>query len=107
MKNISKILTSRIEQILKSNHVFAGQSDVTVSSRVKSPYSLWRKLLRHRKKLANAKNEASPGTRIALTSLSLNSVPDTIAFRVVLSARRLSPLEDDESLRTREKMLCY
>ena len=35
MKNISKILTSRIEQILKSNHVFAGQSDVTVSSRVK------------------------------------------------------------------------
>ena len=35
MKHIVRVLSSRIEQILQSDSVFIGQSDVTVSSRVK------------------------------------------------------------------------
>lgn len=91
--------------------------DVTVTSRVKEPYSLWRKMLRYRKEAADAKNKAAEKnmdddaddrrSRNVPSTLSLKWVPDSIAFRVVLSAQRLSPLEDDESLRTREKMLCY
>ena len=103
MKSIVRVLTSRIEQLLRSDSVFIDQiEDVTVSSRVKEPYSLWKKLLRYRKKSAEIKSQVSDAS-----TLSLKWVPDAIALRVVLRAMRLSPLEDDESLRTREKMLCY
>jgi len=110
MKSIVRVLSSRIEQLLKSDPVFIDHSDVTVSSRVKEPYSLWKKILRYRKEIADAKNNASEniGDRQSVpATLSLKWVPDAIAFRVVLRGVRLSPLEDDESLRTREKMLCY
>ena len=111
MKSIVRVLSSRIEQLLKSDPVFIDHSDVTVSSRVKEPYSLWKKILRYRKGMADAKNNAPEnidGDRQSVpATLSLKWVPDAIAFRVVLRAARLSHLEDDESLRTREKMLCY
>jgi (p)ppGpp synthase/HD superfamily hydrolase len=63
-------------------------------------------MIRFRKEAADAKNKASdyPSEQ---ASPSLKWIPDVIALRVVLRAIRLSPLEDDESLRTREKMLCY
>ncbi|KAL7541268.1 hypothetical protein ACHAXR_010763 [Thalassiosira sp. AJA248-18] len=113
MKSIVLVLSSRIEQLLRSDQVFVDQiEDVTVTSRVKEPYSLWKKLLRYRKENPNAMRETSENTNadgqsVASAPLSLKWVPDTIAFRVVLRALKLSPLEDDESLRTREKMLCY
>ncbi|KAL7544391.1 hypothetical protein ACHAWF_007773 [Thalassiosira exigua] len=117
MKSIVEVLSSRIEQLLRSDPVFLDQlDDVTVSSRVKEPYSLWRKLLRYRKEMANEKRNDSGGTdkfdtgkkKFDASTLSLKlGVPDAIALRVVLSARRMSPLEDDDSLRTREKMMCY
>lgn len=115
IKSMVRILSSRIEHLLRSNRAF-DQSDVAVSSRVKEPYSLWKKMIRYRKDIADAKNRAAEGGSdmddaqrcgILPTTLSLRWVPDAIAFRVVLRALRLSPLEDDESLRTREKMLCY
>jgi (p)ppGpp synthase/HD superfamily hydrolase len=63
-------------------------------------------MIKFRKEAADAKNKASDDTS-EQAAPSLKWIPDVIALRVVLRALRLSPLEDDESLRTREKMLCY
>jgi ppGpp synthetase/RelA/SpoT-type nucleotidyltranferase len=107
MKTIVQVLSSRIEQLLKSDDVFLRQiEDVSVTSRVKEPYSLWKKMVRIRKEVADAKNKAND-VQSEQDAPSLKWIPDVIALRVVLSALRLSPMEDDESLRTREKMLCY
>ena len=107
MKTIVRVLSSRIEQLLKSDDVFLRQiEDVSVTSRVKEPYSLWKKMVRIRKEVADAKIK-NKDDKFEQDSPSLKWIPDVIALRVVLSALRLSPLEDDESLRTREKMLCY
>ena len=87
-----------------SNDVFMTNIDnVRVSSRVKEPYSLWKKILRHRKEAVRV----SPGESTYIpTTLSIKWVPDAIALRVIIRGRQM-PIEDGESLRTREKMLCY
>ncbi|EED89533.1 hypothetical protein THAPSDRAFT_263925 [Thalassiosira pseudonana CCMP1335] len=60
MKAIVNVLTTRIEQLLKSDAVFTEQvDDVTVSSRVKEPYSLWKKIIRYRKEVARTSNDKS------------------------------------------------
>ena len=110
MKTIVQVLTTRIEQLLRSDPMFAAQiQDVSVTSRVKEPYSLWKKMIRLRKQAADEakgkEKEVKGGS--PRSPPSLKWVPDTIALRVVLSAARTSSLEDDESLRTREKLLCY
>ena len=114
MKSIIGVLSSRIEQLLRTEPMFISQiEDVTVTSRIKEPYSLWKKMLRYRKEAADAKSkdladatEDTNNEQFAST-LSMKWIPDAIALRVVLRAKRLSSLEDDESLRTREKLLCY
>jgi len=107
MKTIVEVLTTRIEQLLRSDPMFAAQiQDVTVTSRVKEPYSLWKKMIRIRKQAIDEAKEKRKGGS-PRSPPSLKWVPDTIALRVVLSAARTSSLEDDESLRTREKLLCY
>ena len=107
IKSIVRVLSSRIEHLLRSDSVF-DQSDVTVSSRVKEPYSLWKKMLRYRKEIADAKNRASAQLvegdvarqyDVGPATLSLKWVPDAIAFRVVLRALRLSPMEEEDELR--------
>ena len=110
MKAIVQVLTSRIEQLLRSDQIFIDQiDDVTVSSRVKEPYSLWRKMLRIRKEAADAKRDGTSTTNDSVGSdnVSIRWIPDAIALRVVLRGAKLSPWEDGDSLRTREKMLCY
>ena len=105
---MAQVLTTRIEQLLRSDEIFISQiEDVSVNARVKEPYSLWRKMLRYRKEMADMKRNSRDEIRDRRPTLSLKWVPDTLALRVVLSAMRLSSFEDDESLRTREKMLCF
>lgn len=60
----------------------------TVSARVKEPYSLWRKMLRN-------------------NYTSFLQVPDALALRVVLDAKKLSPDEPASVTRARERALCY
>lgn len=104
---MAQVLTTRMEQLLRSDDIFISQiEDVSVNARVKEPYSLWRKMLRYRKEMADMRRNCRDEIDRRPT-LSLKWVPDTLALRVVLSAMRLSRLEDDESLRTREKMLCF
>ncbi|KAL7445972.1 hypothetical protein ACHAXM_010344 [Skeletonema potamos] len=111
MKAILQVLTSRIEQLLRSDPIFIEQiEDVTVSSRVKEPYSLWRKMLRIRMQVAGAKKrDDTSATNDLLDSeaVSIRWIPDAIALRVVLRASKLWTWEEEDSLRTREKMLCY
>jgi hypothetical protein len=111
MKAIVQVLTSRIEQLLRSDPIFIEQiEDVTVSSRVKEPYSLWRKMLRIRMQVAGAKKrDDTSATNDLLDSeaVSIRWIPDAIALRVVLRASKLWTWEEEDSLRTREKMLCY
>lgn len=102
MQTIIQVLSSRIEQLLVSDEVFIANVDnVSVSSRVKEPYSLWKKILRYRKEAVIAdRGSFMPAT------LSTKWVPDAIALRVIIRGKQM-PMEDEESLRTREKMLCY
>eukprot|EP00986_Skeletonema_menzelii_P008789 scaffold3811_cov148-Skeletonema_menzelii.AAC.7 len=109
MKAIVQVLTSRIEQLLRSDPIFLEQIvDVTVSSRIKEPYSLWKKMLRIRKQIADSKRDEASTTNDPIDSnVSIRWIPDAIALRVVLRASKLSLREDEDSVRTREKMLCY
>ena len=108
MKSIVQVLSERIEQLLRSDPVFTEQiDDVAVTSRVKQPYSMWKKMLRARKEAADAASSVGNKKRHFASTPTLRWIPDAIALRVVLRAARLSPMEDEESLRTREKLLCY
>ena len=62
--------------------------DFTVTARVKEPYSTWRKMLRN-------------GLDHIL------QVPDAIAFRIVLNAKKDDPNEHSSITRARERALCY
>jgi (p)ppGpp synthase/HD superfamily hydrolase len=62
--------------------------DFQVTARVKEPYSMWKKMLHH-------------GYR------SILQVPDAIALRIVLNAKKLTPDEAASVVRARERALCY
>ncbi|KAL7521611.1 hypothetical protein ACHAWX_006289 [Stephanocyclus meneghinianus] len=114
MQMIIEVLRSRIQQLLMSDQVFmANVDDIIVSSRVKEPYSLWKKILRYRKEAIAARTEQDDEDRIEEskssfkpTQISTKWVPDAIALRVVIRGKKMST-ENEESLRSREKMLCY
>merc|ERR1712194_991822 len=65
---------------------------VSVTARVKEPYSVWRKMVK-----------ISKTTR----HLSILDIPDAVAVRVVFSARKLAPDEADATTEQRERELCY
>merc|ERR1712194_249442 len=65
---------------------------VSVTARVKEPYSVWRKMVK-----------ISKTTR----HLSILDIPDAVAVRVVFSARKLAPDESDATTEQRERELCY
>jgi (p)ppGpp synthase/HD superfamily hydrolase len=60
----------------------------SVTARVKEPYSMWKKMLRD-------------GYHHIL------QVPDALALRIVLNAKKLSPEEPSAVTRARERALCY
>jgi len=100
LRDIEEFVTTTVENMLREDDVLLSQVDsIKVTSRVKQPYSLWKKMLRERRKQFAAGGERRP--------LSIQNVHDAVALRVILSARRLSPAEDAESIRTREALLCF
>lgn len=120
MTVISADVSSRIEQVLRQTPGLMEElEDLRVTSRVKEPYSLWKKLLKLRrrddKKSSPAHSlEGSNGTLVGSTEsssdsseLSLLDVKDGIAVRVILRARKWSHDEPEETIRYRERVLCY
>ena len=110
MQSVSSNLSSHIEQVLRQNLSLVGQlEDLKVTSRVKEPYSLWKKLLtlRARRLTSSASLVGSTESSSTSSKLSLFDVKDGIAVRIILRARKWSPDEPDETTRARERLLCY
>lgn len=88
MKTVLETVQADMTALLQQDAHFAEHvQDFTVTARVKEPYSLWKKMLRNKWR-------------------HIMEVPDAIALRVVLDAKRV-PGEDDAVLRARERALCY
>ncbi len=114
MALISSDLSSRMEQVLRQTPGLMDElEELRVTSRVKEPYSLWKKLLKLRNRGGTKSLPALEGTKTTLagftesSELSLLDIKDGIAVRVILKARRWSPDEPDETVRYRERVLCY
>ena len=88
MKSVLETVKTDMTQLLREDAHFAEHvQDFTVTARVKEPYSLWKKMLRNK-------------------CQHIMEVPDAIALRIVLDAKRV-PGEDDAVRRARERALCY
>ena len=89
MQHILNEVQTEMTHRLENDPVFAHSvSDFTVTARVKEPYSTWRKMLRN-------------GLHNIL------QVPDAIALRIVLNAKKEDPNEHDSVTQARERALCY
>ncbi|GMI03636.1 hypothetical protein TrRE_jg8639 [Triparma retinervis] len=95
-KDLSQVLDEvqkGVKKTLFEDDVFMSEIDsVTVHARKKEPFSLWRKMI----KLSNG--DAGP---------SLSDVPDAVAMRIIVKARKKTENEDDSVTRARETALCY
>jgi (p)ppGpp synthase/HD superfamily hydrolase len=86
-------------------------------SRVKEPFSFWKKLLKKRFLPTTAVTVNNKGSndirgtnqliRSSTTELSIMDVNDGVALRVILKVRKLDEDESDETTRGRERILCY
>jgi ppGpp synthetase/RelA/SpoT-type nucleotidyltranferase len=105
MQAVSDYVSSQVEHMLFQDQSLMSQvEDIQITSRVKEPYSFWKKLLQKRL-LDGSKSKAallSPSSEILVTE-----VHDGVALRVVVRAQKWSRDESDESLRSRERLLCY
>jgi GTP pyrophosphokinase len=111
MQSVSSNLSFHIEQVLRQNPSLIDQlEDLKVTSRVKEPYSLWKKLLKLRARKLKPSSSSLVGSMessSASSELSLLDVNDGIAVRIILRARKWSPDEPEETTRARERLLCY
>jgi GTP pyrophosphokinase len=111
MLSVSSNLSFHIEQVLRQNPSLIDQlEDLKVTSRVKEPYSLWKKLLKLRArklKLSSSSLVGSTESSSKSSELSLLDVNDGIAVRIILRARKCTPDEPEETTRARERLMCY
>jgi len=97
MKSVLDDITNQMKRVVQEDCTLMENIDnVSVMARVKEPYSVWRKILKMSK-------ESNTPAR----SFSILDVPDAVALRVVLSARKLTPDESDATNLRREKEMCY
>jgi GTP pyrophosphokinase len=112
MQVVSSYLEAQIASVLQENEELMDQlEELRVTSRVKEPYSLWKKLLRMRsrnpEKSTGALLHSSTKSSLTSSELSLLDVQDGVALRIVLRARKWEADETDEATRARERLLCY
>jgi ppGpp synthetase/RelA/SpoT-type nucleotidyltranferase len=89
MRNVLASVKHDMTQLLQNDEHFQQYvEDFSVTARVKEPYSMWKKMLRNK-------------------CQHILEVPDALALRIVLDAKKLSPTEDEEVKRARERALCY
>lgn len=98
MKSILGDISHQMKRLVQEDCSFMDNiENVSVTARVKEPYSVWRKMLKISKE---GKGRIGRG-------LSILDIPDAVAIRVVFSARKLTPDESDTTTQRREKELCY
>jgi len=89
MKRVINEFTNRVIYELERDPALNRYTNnIRVSARIKQPYSLWKKMLKI-------------GARNVL------DVPDALAMRIVIDAKKNFPDEDDEITAATEKALCY
>ena len=108
MRAVSQFLQQQVIQLLQRDRTLAGV-DITVTTRVKEPYSFWKKLIR--KSLGRGAGTGrsmvlrfdSDFTRRELASVL--AVRDGVALRVILNSRDQG--ESTEERRDNEQLFCY
>jgi (p)ppGpp synthase/HD superfamily hydrolase len=89
MKLVLDDVTTQVRTMLEEDPEFSSVAEnVVVTARVKEPYSMWRKMLRSNNK-------------------HVLNVPDALALRIVLDAKKQSEDEDPAVTRARKRALCY
>lgn len=89
MEEILAHVKGTMTEFLKNDAVFAASvTNFRVTARVKESYSTWKKMLRD-------------------GFDHISQVPDVLALRIVLDAKKESPDESDAVTRARERALCY
>uniref|UniRef100_A0A7S1BM25 RelA/SpoT domain-containing protein n=1 Tax=Corethron hystrix TaxID=216773 RepID=A0A7S1BM25_9STRA len=89
-------MEGRLKRILKEDPTvqrYAG--DTLVAARVKTPFSLWKKLLKQSRRGKAARD------------FDLLSVPDVLALRIIIEPRKMNPHELEASMQDRGTALCY
>lgn len=90
MRIVLDKVTKEVELLLENDPYFTKYVDqYKVSARVKESYSLWKKM------------------KLKLKADSILDVPDALALRIVFDAKKMTPDEDDEITRARDRALCY
>jgi len=90
MRLVLDKVSEEVEQLLQNDPYFTKYVDqYKVTARVKESYSLWKKM------------------KLSLKADSILEVPDALALRVIFSAKKMTPDEDDEVTSARERALCY
>jgi ppGpp synthetase/RelA/SpoT-type nucleotidyltranferase len=98
MKSILSDITNQMKRLVQEDCTFMENiENVSVTARVKEPYSVWRKMLKI------SRESGSKNAR----DLSILDIHDAVATRVVFSARKLTSDESDATTQRREKELCY
>ncbi|KAL7533319.1 hypothetical protein ACHAXR_005168 [Thalassiosira sp. AJA248-18] len=98
MKSILGDISNQIKRLVQEDCSFMDNiENVSVTARVKQPYSVWRKMLKMSKE----------GNGVNARDFSILDIPDAVATRVVFKARKLTPSESDATTERREKELCY
>jgi len=104
--SVTSFLKDNIEQMLRQDLWLSPQLEsLKVTSRVKEPFSLWKKLLKNRRKALMAKEQSISLSKTKIPSIT--DVHDAIAMRIILKAKKSDLFESEESLRSREEFLCY
>ena len=89
MRNVLEEVKNEMTVMFGSDFEFDNQVEhFEITARVKEPYSMWKKMLR-------------------LGYDHVLQVPDALAIRIVLKAKKLNPDEPSEITRARERALCY
>ena len=110
IQSVTDFLRGEIEELLAQDAWLSPQLErLTVTSRVKKPFSLWKKVIKTR--IEQAASQKKSGNTCALShrsskNISINSVLDAIAIRVIIKAKEKHD-EDEQTVQSREKLICY
>ena len=115
IQSVADAITTKVKDTLTNDQrLIENLDEITVYSRVKEPYSLWRKIVKKRLSRSTdilQSDKLQGGSFIEKSNtpltLSITEVDDCIALRVIIKAKKSDETESDESTEMREKVLCY
>jgi len=98
MRSVLDDISHQMKRLVQEDCSFMENiENVSVTARVKEPYSVWRKMLKISK----------DADGVNARDLSVLDIPDAVATRVVFKARKLTSDESDATTQRRERELCY